>query len=71
MIDSGNAGRHPDLRGVDVGGHDASGAVAADVQKPLGAKPEHGTLVATMLAGRWHAAQAKVTDPAGGRDGFV
>ncbi|WP_433876356.1 S8 family serine peptidase [Sinomonas atrocyanea] len=71
VIDSGIDGRHPDLRGVVVGGHDASGAGAADGQKPLGAKPEHGTLVATMLAGRGHATQAKETDPAGGPNGVV
>ena len=35
-----------------AGGADVSGAGAADGQKSIGAKPEHGTLVATMLAGR-------------------
>jgi type VII secretion-associated serine protease mycosin len=71
VIDSGIDGKHPDLRGVVVGGHDASGSGAADGQKPLGAKPEHGTLVATMLAGRGHAPKAKDDDPAGGPDGVV
>jgi subtilisin family serine protease len=55
VIDSGVDGTHPDLRGVVVGGHDSSGAGTPDGQKPLGAKPEHGTLVATMLAGRGHS----------------
>ena len=54
MIDSGVDGKHPDLKGVLAGGADVSGAGAADGQKSIGAKPEHGTLVATMLAGRGH-----------------
>ncbi|GAB3280832.1 hypothetical protein GCM10027449_21810 [Sinomonas notoginsengisoli] len=73
VIDSGVDGTHPDLRGVVVGGHDSSGAGGADGQKPIGARPEHGTLVATMLAGRGHAADA-AKDPkkdAGGPDGIV
>jgi subtilisin family serine protease len=54
VIDSGIDGTHPDLHGAVVGGHDSSGAGSPDGQKPIGAKPEHGTLVATMLAGRGH-----------------
>lgn len=54
VIDSGVDGKHPDLKGVLAGGADVSGAGAADGQKSIGAKPEHGTLVATMLAGRGH-----------------
>ncbi len=54
VIDSGVDGKHPDLKGVLSGGADVSGAGAADGQKSIGAKPEHGTLVATMLAGRGH-----------------
>lgn len=54
VIDSGIDGTHPDLQGAVVGGHDSSGAGSPDGQKPIGAKPEHGTLVATMLAGRGH-----------------
>ncbi|MFC0489195.1 S8 family serine peptidase [Sinomonas atrocyanea] len=62
VIDSGIDGTHPDLHGAVVGGHDSSGAGSPDGQKPIGAKPEHGTLVATMLAGRGHG-----QDP--GKDG--
>ncbi|WP_284977652.1 S8 family serine peptidase [Arthrobacter sp. fls2-241-R2A-200] len=58
VIDSGIDGSHPDLAGAVVGGADASGAGAPNGQKSIGAKPEHGTLVATMLAGRGHAAPA-------------
>ncbi|MET3810766.1 S8 family serine peptidase [Arthrobacter sp. UYEF3] len=54
VIDSGVDGKHPDLKDVLTGGTDVSGAGAADGQKSIGAKPEHGTLVATMLAGRGH-----------------
>ncbi|MFJ4208638.1 S8 family serine peptidase [Paenarthrobacter sp. NPDC089675] len=81
VIDSGIDGNHPDLKGVVTGGADASGAGAANGQKSIGAKPEHGTLVATMLAGRGHSAPppapsaspsaAPTTPPAGGPEGMV
>jgi subtilisin family serine protease len=54
VIDSGVDGEHPDLAGVLAGGADISGAGSANGQQSIGAKPEHGTLVATMLAGRGH-----------------
>ncbi|WP_045730123.1 S8 family serine peptidase [Pseudarthrobacter chlorophenolicus] len=54
VIDSGVDAQHPDLKGAVVGGYDASGAGQPDGQKSVGSKPEHGTLVATMLAGRGH-----------------
>src|SRR6476620_4277648 len=63
VIDSGVDANHPDLKGVLAGRHDVSGAGSGDGRKSIGAKPEHGTLVATMLAGRGHqpkkAASAK------------
>lgn len=77
VIDSGVDGKHPDLAGVLAGGVDISGAGSADGQKSIGAKPEHGTLVATMLAGRGHQpAGAKPspspgTGPTVGPDGIV
>lgn len=52
VIDTGIDKTHPDLRGVVSGGTDVSGAGNADGSKPLGTLPEHGTLVATLLAGR-------------------
>lgn len=52
VIDSGVDAKHPDLKGAVTGGFDASGSGDADGQKSIGAKPEHGTLVATILAGR-------------------
>jgi subtilisin family serine protease len=56
VIDSGVDGTHPDLAGVLSGGTDVSGAGGPDGRESIGAKPEHGTLVATMLAGRGHQA---------------
>lgn len=52
VIDTGIDTTHPDLRGAVGGGKDVSGAGRADGSKPLGTLPEHGTLVATLLAGR-------------------
>jgi len=77
VIDSGVDGKHPDLKGVLAGGADVSGAGAADGQKSIGAKPEHGTLVATMLAGRGHqpagasASPSPSPGPGVGPDGIV
>lgn len=77
VIDSGVDAKHPDLKGAVVGGSDASGAGSADGQKSIGSKPEHGTLVATMLAGRGHqppkstATPTPGSAPAPGPDGIV
>jgi membrane-anchored mycosin MYCP len=77
VIDSGVDGKHPDLKGVIAGGTDSSGAGDPDGQKSVGAKPEHGTLVATLLAGRGHQpASASPTPgdtsgPSVGPDGVV
>jgi subtilisin family serine protease len=82
VIDSGVDGRHPDLGGVLAGGADISGAGKANGQESIGAKPEHGTLVATMLAGRGHqapeatakpsaSATGPAAGPAAGPDGVV
>jgi subtilisin family serine protease len=66
VIDSGVDGKHPDLAGVLAGGVDISGAGSADGQKSIGAKPEHGTLVATMLAGRGHQPEGSTATPSPG-----
>ncbi|CAN7257639.1 S8 family serine peptidase [Arthrobacter sp. LjRoot78] len=66
VIDSGVDAKHPDLKGAVVGGSDASGAGSADGQKSIGSKPEHGTLVATMLAGRGHQPPKSTASPAPG-----
>jgi membrane-anchored mycosin MYCP len=77
VIDSGVDGKHPDLLGVLVGGTDISGAGSPDGQKSIGAKPEHGTLVATLLAGRGHQPAGSTASPSpspsasAGPDGIV
>jgi membrane-anchored mycosin MYCP len=69
VIDSGVDGRHPDLGGVLAGGADISGAGKANGQESIGAKPEHGTLVATMLAGRGHQAPEPTAKPSASASG--
>ena len=54
VIDSGVDGSHPDLDGVVVGGTDVSGSGQPDGQLGIGEVAEHGTLVASLLAGRGH-----------------
>jgi len=51
VIDTGIDASHPDLHGQVVGGTDVSGAGKKGGTGPIGALPEHGTLVATLLAG--------------------
>ncbi|MET1021683.1 MAG: S8 family serine peptidase [Arthrobacter sp.] len=63
VIDRGVDGLHPDLAGVLAGGVDVSGAGSPDGRKSIGAKPEHGTLVATMLAGRGHQPAGSTAKP--------
>lgn len=76
VIDSGVDAGHPDLKGAVTGGYDASGAGTPNGQKILGIKPEHGTLVATMLAGRGHqpakgSASPSTSRSKAGPDGMV
>ncbi len=52
VIDTGVDGSIKDLAGAVVGGTDVSGIGSPDGQKPIGSNPDHGTLVASMLAGR-------------------
>ena len=52
VIDTGIDGSHPDLIGAVVGGTDASGVGSPDGQTPVGDDSSHGTLVASVLAGR-------------------
>ncbi|NKX53235.1 S8 family serine peptidase [Arthrobacter sp. E918] len=54
IIDSGVDASHPDLRNAVIGGTDVSGAGTPDGQTGIGQTPEHGTLVATLLAGHGH-----------------
>jgi membrane-anchored mycosin MYCP len=71
VIDSGVDSSHPDLKGVVVGGTDMSGSGNSAGTKGIGAEPEHGTLVATMLAGRGHAASSSTAKPTAGAKGQV
>ena len=72
VIDTGVDAGHPDLAGAVTGGTDASGAGDPNGTKGLGSTPEHGTLVATLLAGRGHekpeADKDKEKDKDGGKD---
>ncbi len=54
VIDTGVDGSVPDLAGAVVGGTDVSGVGTANGQKPLGTgeAADHGTWVASLLAGR-------------------
>ncbi|MBD8043164.1 S8 family serine peptidase [Arthrobacter sp. Sa2BUA2] len=58
VIDTGIDTSHPDLAGAVSGGTDVSGAGDPRGARGLGVNPEHGTLVATLLAGRGHTAEA-------------
>jgi subtilisin family serine protease len=52
IIDTGVAGGVADLAGAVVGGADFSGDGSSDGQRPIGDNPAHGTLVASLAAGR-------------------
>lgn len=54
VIDTGVDASHPDLVGSVVGGTDFSGKGSSDGQKPVGSNSEHGTMVASLIAGRGH-----------------
>jgi type VII secretion-associated serine protease mycosin len=52
VIDTGVDGSVAELSGVVVGGTDVSGLGTSNGQTPVGGDNEHGTLVASLLAGR-------------------
>jgi type VII secretion-associated serine protease mycosin len=52
VIDTGVDGSVADLAGVVTGGTDVSGVGSADGQTPVGDEDEHGTMVASLIAGR-------------------
>jgi type VII secretion-associated serine protease mycosin len=54
VIDTGVDGSHPDLVGTVVGGTDVSGIGSANGQRPIGPNDEHGTMVASLIAGQGH-----------------
>jgi type VII secretion-associated serine protease mycosin len=52
VIDTGIDGSVRELQGAVVDGADFSGAGSPDGQTPVGESPEHGTMVASLIAGR-------------------
>lgn len=54
IIDTGVDGNHEDLIGAVVGGTDVSGMGSPNGQTPVGSSSEHGTMVASLAAGRGH-----------------
>lgn len=55
VIDTGIDAAHPSLAGVVVGGIDVSGLGSSDGLTPVGQNSYHGTMVASLLAGRGSA----------------
>ncbi|MBC7443638.1 MAG: S8 family serine peptidase [Ramlibacter sp.] len=60
VIDTGVDGSVAELGGAVVGGTDVSGLGSANGQTPIGDGDEHGTLVASLLAGRGTGANSGV-----------
>ncbi|MHA6669099.1 S8 family peptidase [Homoserinimonas sp. A447] len=60
VIDTGIDGSHPDLTGQVIAGTDVSGVGAANGQAPVGESSNHGTMVASLLAGHGHGNGAGV-----------
>ncbi len=52
IIDTGIDGSHQDLLGAVVGGTDVSGLGSPNGQTPVGSDRRHGTMVASLAAGR-------------------
>jgi subtilisin family serine protease len=55
IIDTGIDSTHPSLQGAVVGGTDMSGLGTSDGQTPVGSNSYHGTMVASIAAGRGDA----------------
>lgn len=60
VIDTGIDASHPDLTGTVIGGTDVSGVGSPNGRTPVGADSQHGTMVASLLAGHGHADGAGV-----------
>ncbi len=60
VIDTGIDGSVAELRGAVVGGADFSGQGSANGEKPVSSDSEHGTMVASLAAGRGTGANAGV-----------
>lgn len=68
VIDTGIDATHPDLTGQVAGGADFSGIGSPGGDQPVGVGGEHGTLVASVLAGHGHTPGA---DPGPGDAGVI
>ncbi|HEY4577712.1 MAG TPA: S8 family serine peptidase [Yaniella sp.] len=62
VIDTGIDGSHQDLSGQVVGGYDASGTGEPDGTTPMGPDPNHGTMVASLIAGHGHGDPPELED---------
>jgi type VII secretion-associated serine protease mycosin len=60
IIDTGIDSTHRDLQGAVIGGTDVSGIGGPTGQTPVGRGSEHGTLVASLAAGRGHSRNSGV-----------
>lgn len=60
VIDTGVDSSHPDLIGVVSDGKDVSGIGSSNGQTPIGEISYHGTMVASLLAGRGHSKNSGV-----------
>lgn len=69
VIDTGVDATHPDLQGAVGKGTDVSGVGSSDGQEGLGAEPPHGTMVASVAAGRGHG--PKSSTAVGGSTGVI
>lgn len=58
IIDTGIDDSHPDLQNAIANGHDVSGVGNQNGNKPIGEISYHGTMVASLLAGRGHGADS-------------
>lgn len=54
VIDTGIDSSHQDLTGQVAGGFDASGTGETNGTTPMGPDPNHGTMVASLIAGHGH-----------------
>lgn len=63
VIDTGVDGKHQDLAGNVLSGYDASGAGSKNGWEGLGAEPEHGTLVSSLIAGHGHVSGSATPRP--------
>jgi type VII secretion-associated serine protease mycosin len=59
VIDTGIDQTHPDLLNVIAAGKDVSGIGSQNGSKPIGEISYHGTMVASLLAGRGHGSDSK------------